>query len=580
MPPAILAIAAGVGASLLGASVVGAVLVGLSVFHQLRQQRRAGGGERQRAIQTVRAAVEPAQWRIGITRSFGMMSQVAWADRRLQFTLVIGEAPIAGVSRIWVQGRGINVTARHGTTIVLTADQALGEGGSDVVMNIVFYLSGVNTAPSGSDRRITAPWATAEGFRWTADMQMQGLAYAVVYVTQDSDNSRWRAIPEIEFRTTGYMWAPPGGTAKVLTNAAEVRRWWEIEREDEPADRIDAITYASAVATCTAAAYEIHGTVAADDDPESTRSAFDLAWDGTVVDWNGLLQFLPGVARTKMLDVPSDDILELPTIRPARELHERLNQVDMRLSQSRSSDWQEHSMPPVIDTAAQERDGGVLVRDYGSVEYLTNPAVATRTGRRQLVESQGMDVELTVPYGTEAAPFRYLSLPPGSIVGVGLPGLTGKRFRLDATGPGGQDTLRLQLSEELATRYTLPGIAVSTVSPTDVVVVAPTGAASLTNVSVTVTTPGTDADDGMTYQLVIGWTVSRPASALTVDWSITPTGGTAEHEQVYLSAASTRYVTPQVRVTTTSRWFVRINHFDTSRRRSSVERSGTITISS
>ena len=458
MPPILIAVAVGVGASLLGASLVGAILVGLSVYNQLRQQERLRDGLAQRAAQTVRASVESAKWRIGTARHFGMLSQIAWSGRDLQFTLVIGEAPIAGVSRVWVNGRGIDVAAAHGSVINLTADQALGEGGGGRAVRLHFFLNG---AAADTTAMRASPWDSAEGLRWSADMQMRGLAFCVVYVTQDDDGSWWRSIPEVEFRTTGYMWAPPGETAAVITNAAQVRRWWEIERERETPDRIEATSYAAAVTTCTAAGYEIHGTIDAADAPESSRAALDFAWDGTVVEWNGVLRFLPGAARAQLLTIPASDILDLPVVRPARALHERTNRAEMRLLQSRTADWQTHSMPPVEDTVAQERDGGVLVRDYGEVEYVTDPAVATRTANRQMLESDGLRVELRVPYGTEAAPFRYLELAPGSIVGIDVAGLSGKRFRVDSTGPGAEDTLHFQLSEELANRYTKSGLTVA-----------------------------------------------------------------------------------------------------------------------
>lgn len=460
MPPVLTAVAAGVGAFALGASVVGGVLVGLSVFHQLRQRDRLARGRRQRATQTIRASVEPIKWRIGITRCFGMLSQIAWSGRRIQYTLVIGEAPINGVSRIWVGGRGIDVNIVDTGSVSLSADQALGEGGSGMALKIDFFLTGAALSETTRAPMVADPWDDAEGLRWDSEMTMEGLAFAVVYAIQNQDGSWWRAIPEIEFRTTGYKWAPPGETAAVITNAAQVRRWWEIEREREPLERIDAISYQAAVTVCTAANYEINGTVESVDSPEQTRADFDLAWDGTVVDFGGTLKFLPGVVRPQILVIPEDDILDLPTIRPSPELHERVNRVTMRLSQSRIADHLEHSMPPVNDETAQRRDDGVLTHDYGIVEYITDPTVGTRTGNRQMLETAGMRVELRVPYGTDTAPFRYLALVPGSIVGIGRPEFSGRRFRLDATGPGEEDTLTLRLSEELPTRYTATGLTV------------------------------------------------------------------------------------------------------------------------
>ena len=451
MPPVILGVIAGATAyGLFGYTIVQAVLLGVSVYRQLSSRQR-GIGKTERAKSTVRASVEPAQWRLGITRYFGMLSQIAWSGNRLQFTLVLGEAPIQGVSRIWVNGHGIDITAVHGTKLDLTAAQVFAdEDSTDVALRLDFRLSGVAT--DSTDMR-ASPWDEADGYRWTAEMTLNDLAFVVVYAEQNESGTWWRGIPNIEVRSTGYLWAPSGETAVVITNAAQVRRWWEMEREREPLSRIDSATYTSAVAVCTTAQYEIHGTVSAADDYDAIRDDFDFAWDGTVVDFNGSLLFLPGVARTQLLVIPPSDILDLPIIKPIRDLHDRTNQIKLRVMQSRTSDWLEQSLPEVTDVTAQTRDGGVLERDFGVIEYVTDPDIASRTARRAMYELEGMQIELTTPYGTEAAAHRYLGLAPGSIIGVNVPGLTGKRFRVDSTGPGEGDTLILALSEEVAERY-------------------------------------------------------------------------------------------------------------------------------
>ena len=146
-----------------------------------------------------------------------------------------------------------------------------------------------------------------------------------------------------------------------------------------------------------------------------------------------------------------------------------MNQIEVRLDQSRLADSDEHVLPSVIDTIAQARDGGQLAQDWGLLEYITDPVMAVNLAARAFVEIGGLRVEIIVPYGTDTDPHRYLGLAPGSIVGLNLPGLTGKRFRLDATGPDEEDTLSLSLSEELATRYTAVGPPVPPVDPPSVI---------------------------------------------------------------------------------------------------------------
>ena len=445
--------------------IAAAILVGVSIY-QRRRQRRRSRGERPRAETTVRSAIEPAQWRLGTTRYFGTLSQIAWSGDKLQMTQLLGEAPLQAINRIWVDGVGLDVAAGHRSFLSLTSDTLFGDGGNDVAMEIDFRLSG---GRADTTRMRAPPWDTADGHLWTLDMETQGLAFVVIYLYQNSSGSWWRGVPSIEVQSTGYRWTPSGEAAVVPRNAAVARRWWVVEREGEPASRLDAVSYAAAVAVCTAADYEINGTVSSIDDPDSVRDAFDLAWDGAVVDFNGGLRFLPGTARTQLFTIPDDDLIDLPTIRPVRDLAERINQVELQLLQSRTADAAEHAMPPIIDTAAQTRDGGQLSTDWGVVEYITDPVVAVNVAARSLVESQGLQVEIRVPYGTDTDADRYLGLAPGSIVGLERPGLTGKRFRVDTTGPGEDETLILGLTEELADRYTrlgptVPGVTIPEVT--------------------------------------------------------------------------------------------------------------------
>ena len=516
MPPVVVGIVAGLTAYGLGASIGASLLIGFSVFQRRRAQEQQRRGTRQRARQTVRAEVEPANWRIGTTRYFGLLSQIAWTEKQLQMTLVLGEAPLVGVDRVWVNGTGIDIVAGHRSSVYLSSDQIFQDEGMDTALRLDFYLDGTVADISNM---IDAPFDSAEGLLWETGMRMEGLAFCVVYATQDDAGEWWRGVPQIAFRSTGYTWAPPGETAKVITNAAEVRRWWEMEREREPLSRVDAAAYTSAVAICAAASYEIHGTVSSTDDLDSLREAFDFAWDGTVVDFNGSLRFYPGTARTQILTIPADDLVELPVIHPVRDLHERVNSVDIRLQQSRAIAHAEFSLPTTHDTIAQTRDGGVLAIDLGSIEYVTDPVLAQYFAVRYMEEVRGLTAEVTVPYGTDAHPYLYLGLAPGTILGVDLPGLRDKRFRLDSTGPGEEDTLHFLLTEETDTRYTAvvprgstPSLPPNPVPPTGTGA-GPTGlfaTASTINSSVSIAWDPFTGAVGYQYRRRIGtgtWTV-------------------------------------------------------------------------
>lgn len=490
MPGVIAAISA-IVASPLGSLLVRALLtVGLSLL----RARLAGGdrrGARQRSQQTIRAAVTSAKWKIGTTRSSGWLTQIAWKGSDLQMTLVISEAPLAGCTRIWVQGRAVPITGvsatSFGTRTSLKSKDVFGEGGDDVVMHVDWYLTGASLSSLTGDAAKRRPGARfaddAAGLRWGDDMRMQGLAFVVVYLIESRRNERWRqGLPEIEFLTTGFMWAPPPrppstarGTPTVITNAADVRRWWEVEREGEPIERIDEATFSAARAICAnrVHSYEVHGTVEADDDLDAARAALDFAWDGHVLDWQGRLFFWPGTQRMVMTTIPRHDILALPVIRTGPALHERVNRVHGRMAQWTGADWQPYQVAAVDYLDGQTRAGGhVLLGDVGEVEYVTNHLQMTRLMARSMREPTGRVVELRVPYGVEGSPHQYLGLMPGTTVRIDLEEFDAKNvlepndqvFRVQGSAPAGEDTLVLTLVQILPDRYTAGGVTATGVS--------------------------------------------------------------------------------------------------------------------
>ena len=431
----------------------GLLLVASHILSSFLRRRDSRDSSRRRASSTIRAAITPAKWHFGKTRTFGTLTQIAWAGRTLRMCLVIGEAPIAGVSRVWIQGRGVDKVLQQNTWVSFSADEALGDGGSDTVMRVLSFFDGASVAGNAKIWNNWSDRGDAEGLVWdTTNFQMQGLAFCIIECRQDEDQSFWRGIPEVEFLIDGFRY--DGST---ITNAAQVRRWWEIEREDELATRIDSVSYNAAVALCTTQGFMIQGTVESTDDPEQIRAAFDFAWDGTVVDWAGRLRFLPGTARTPTVVIDADDLLEIPTTRTAPDLHDRVNTVDMVLSQSEDADYQRQSMPTQINQTDIDRDGGSLRHDLGETDYVIDPQIGVNLMSRYLISPKGLRIRIRVPYGTETAPHMYLGLAPGDVVTLTLPGVTSRSYLVLGSAPGDEDTLVIELQEELADRYTAVG---------------------------------------------------------------------------------------------------------------------------
>ena len=518
-----------------GGSVGFALLVAGSVLVQSHLQRRRlrrlqAGLSTNRANTTIRAAVEPAKWHFGRTRIFGMLSAIWWHKelRKLRMCIVLGEAPMQRVRRVWVGGVELSAQLTHGRTMTASPKvtaQNTDFSTVDISFSMTAYLNGQSVAGmgiSGGD-----DWAGAEGTLWDDDtFQMQGLAFVIIELTQDKDNQWWRGIPEVEFLVDGYL-----VDGERITNAAEVRRWWETEREGEPASRIASTYYSAAVTLCTAEGYEVHGTFESTDDVEQTRAALDFAWDGRVVDWGGSLRFLPGAHRSSTLTIPQDDILELPIIQPAPDLHDRVNQVDMVLYQSEEQNWQRHVLPTYTDTLAQVRDGGVLAVDLGVIEYVSSAGHGAKLQRRRTKELAGKQVQVRVPYGVDGSPFRYLALAPGDTVKCAAPGLENIDYTVVSTEPGGEDTLVLGLQEIVSGRYDTMVPAIPTGLAIDL-----TGSQGLpapTGLSVTI---------GVLNRLNISWDSDDTATGWTLTWD----NGTGPIQAAYPPPPATGYTTAPV----------------------------------
>lgn len=413
-----------------------------------------------RANSTIRAAITSAKWRIGIARHYGVLTWLGYKDKYMSFCLVLGEAPITRLHKVWVGGRELDTSqlTGHGATQKWRASDAAGADGSenpDDALTITLYTNGAAQSinPQEAD-------SYNAGLAWDRDtFQMQGLAFVIVRLRNADDIAQrwWQGIPEIEFLTEGLRYQPSGqAAAATIWNAAHVRYWWEREREGESADRIDQVSYLAAVSICEDKGYRIEGTIEADDDYPSIRSAFNLAWDGAVVEWAGKLRFWPGSERAPVTTVGEADVLELPTIRPAPELSQRYNTITASVQVLAEAQFSPYSFPPWKRSAIVTRDGGELTLDLGNLEYIQRKQHVQRLMQSVLLDQAGAQITVRVPYGTTDSPYRYLALAPGEVVRLNLPiaGIqASRRWRIIESVPSEGLTLSLTLLEEVAGRY-------------------------------------------------------------------------------------------------------------------------------
>ena len=394
-------IAASAGAAIAGTTITAALFfqaaataaIGAGLAYLTRPDEDEPDGDRGaggRLGQTVTSPIAPARWILGRARVGGVLvyaTEEEDSPSTLWMVLAIGEAPMDRIERIWVGDEEIGISRTAAGVITPVAGNRYA---GNLTVWEEFGGEGATGGPGPTALR------AASGGEWTTEHAGNGVAYAVVRITQPSD-PLWSGIPNLNFLVRGLKITWPGqATATWTENAAALRWWFMRHRRGIPEAAFDTASVTEAVAHCggtvqvsrpsndyadwpaTEIRYAVNGVIESGESVESVEAGMDWCWQGWAVEFDGIFHFRPGKDRNSVATITDADILALTACCPAPSLQSRLNAATMTIRQSAQHNWQGYAVPEVTDAAAAARDGVRLAKDLGSRRFVSSPSAADR----------------------------------------------------------------------------------------------------------------------------------------------------------------------------------------------------------
>ncbi len=422
-------IAAVTTTALVSSALLGAALSGLSLL--LAPKPPKVGTSQPETTSLVTSEVQPAEWMVGRARVGGLL--VFYKERKitgghqLNLVIVFSEGACDSIEKIWIDGEEVRITRTPnsnpawGTAIAPVV-------GSEYSGKITIHECFAGDGTQGASLR------SISGIEWTAEHKLTGKSFVHAQLFQPHydryEDRFWDRFPALNFLVKGIKITWPGQTTAVWTeNAAALRYWWETVRRGRPAAAINNASVMSAYTLCdqdislnlpagygdypsTSKRYSINGVVRAGDDPLALEREFDYAWQGHVVDQDGILHFRPGMDRVVTKTITDDDIMQFMGASPAPSLEERVNAATVALSQSREHDWLKFGLPELKDDAAITRDGEKRSKDLGERAFVADPMAA---GRLLAIQLRRARAYATYKYRVRRANDigYYLSVVPG-----------------------------------------------------------------------------------------------------------------------------------------------------------------------
>ena len=325
--------------------------------------------------------------------------------------------------------------------------------------------------------------------KWTTDHKLEGISCVHIRLRQWTKHDFEARVfkqgaPNLSFLIRGLRITypdpvrntPPKSKVIMKTewtdNAAAVRYWWHTVRRGILANTIDVDSFISAYKICdkpinpdlpsvwpggtkpewtkdhdTTAfkTYSINGVLTSGNNPALVESEFDDHWQGMAVEDGGKLYYYPGAKRDveENCTVSSNFVIGEPSLNPAPAIAQRINAVNITLSQSAWHDYKKHSLIEIEDSDKIDSvDQGFLYpKNLGEWRWVINPVAAYLLANMTLRRARhSKTITVTLFPGdredeSRRGPVKFLAMSVGKIYEVNIPeeGLNTRMMLLQKT---------------------------------------------------------------------------------------------------------------------------------------------------
>ena len=398
-----------VATSFLLGSVIGAL------GHMSRPRNTGQGKTPSDVISNVVSTIGPERYVYGEARTGGQVVFAGASENGKDYWTVIclSEGACERITGLYIAGDKQEISRTSAGIITVNSGQYQGH----CTIWEEFAADGNNNTPGQSALR----GAQAE---WTNEFYGFGKSFIIVRLTQGDGNEPFDRPPSISVVMKGRKLLTPdlpnydnlglaGQTQPVPTwteNAACIAWDFLLARRGIPVGELDKATFRSGIAYCGERVpvrrptsdydswpadeirYGAGGVIFADDDPTNIQENLQLAFQGTITEFNGNFYLEVGRPEDPAVDIRDvdGDIIEMVSMQNMPDISDRTNIVSASLAQSKQHDFAEYSIPPFTDQEQLARDGRRLERDLGRAHMVNSPSQGDRNIRMALGRSRAV----------------------------------------------------------------------------------------------------------------------------------------------------------------------------------------------
>ena len=450
-----------VSASFLLGSVIGAL------GHMSRPRNTGNGKEPSDVVSNVVSTIGPERYVYGEARTGGQVVFAGASDNGKDYWTVIAlsQGACERITGLYLAGDKQEIARTSAGVVTVTEGQYAGH----VTIWEEFAADGNNNTPGQTALR----GAQSE---WTNEFYGFGVSFIIARLTQGDGNEPFDSPPAISVVMKGRKLLTPdlpnydnlgvaGQTQPVPAwseNAACIAWDFMLERRGIPLVELDKATFRAGIAYANERVavrrpgpewdswpadeirYGAGGVIFADDDPTNVQTNLELAFQGTITEFNGRFYLEVGRPEDPAVTISdaNGDVMEMISMQNMPDISDRTNIVSASLAQSKQHDFAEYSIPPFTDQEQLARDGERLERDLGRAHMVNSPSQGDRNVRMALARARAVlqcslrltpktawqllrpttKVNVTYgPVGFENQPFRVLGTTiedDGSVIAV------------------------------------------------------------------------------------------------------------------------------------------------------------------